>query len=258
MTKISIITVTFNAGKFLEKTILNILNQSDSHFEYLIIDGKSTDETVKIIQKYDNLIKSGKYPHCRADQFRWISEPDEGLYDAMNKGLALATGDFVWFVNAGDKIYDNNTLSQVMNTIEQHPQADVFYGQTIIIDEADNILGERHKIAPKHLKKNDFLNGSVICHQSLIVRKSLAPAYDLQYRISSDYDWTVKVVAQSKENVYISEYLSRFMVAGISLQQMKLSLRERFVIMRNHFGLLRTLFIHAWIILKFPFSRKKK
>lgn len=243
---VSIITITYNAEKFLEKTIQSILNQNNPNFEYLIIDGASKDRTADIIKKYEQ----------KCPNLKWISEPDKGLYDAMNKGMHLATGDFVWFINAGDKLYDNNTVQTVIDTIEAHPNCDVVYGQSLIIDEEDKPLGERHKIAPKILTKKSLLNGLVVCHQSIVVRKAIAPDYDLQYRISADYDWTCKVLTQSKENCYIDHYISRFMVAGVSSRQRKKSWLERFKIMKKHFGLCVTLWHHFLIILRYPFTTK--
>ena len=258
---LTIITITYNAGKFLKNTIENIVNQSNKDFEYLIIDGGSKDKTTEIIRQYKNSFYSSfeeaqKRETKLCPEICWISEPDNGLYDAMNKGLHLANGQFVWFINAGDKIYDINTMQTVIDTIRQNPSCDVVYGQSIIIDENENIRGERHKIAPKILNKKDLLNGLVVCHQSIIVRKTIAPDYDLQYQITADYDWVCKVLSKSNGNYYINNYISRFMVAGISAQQRSKSWKERYFIMKKHFGLAATLWAHIKIILKYPFSHK--
>jgi len=256
MSKISIITITYNAETVLEKTLQSILNQNDKNFEYIIVDGASKDKTVEIIRKYEKFISENQYDNFKKEQFRWISEPDTGLYDAMNKGIDLATGDFLWFMNAGDKIYDTTTLSKILHAMQENPKADLFYGQSLMIDENDNPLGERHKIAPKKLKKKNLLNGLVVCHQSILVRKNIAPYYDLQYQVSADYDWTNEVLSKSAQNVYINNYLSRFMVAGLSSVHRKLSWKERYYIMKKHFGLAQTLWAHVKIVLKYPFTRK--
>ena len=253
--KVSIITITYNAGEFLEKTILSVLNQTSSDLEYVLVDGASTDNTTTIIRKYEDLVSKARFA-IGSDQFRWISEADQGLYDAMNKGLRMARGEFVWFINAGDKIYDNNSLALLLKKLEDCPQSDVLYGQSLIIDQYDKALGERHKTAPAKLNKRSLLKGLVVCHQSILVRRTLAPEYDLQYRISADYDWVCKVLSVSGQNTYIDSYISRFMVSGLSARQRKKSLQERFRIMRRHFGTVTTLGAHFLLALRYPFTRK--
>lgn len=246
--KISVITVTYNAEAFLANTLNSILMQDCASFESVIIDGGSKDGTVDIIKSFEKRVNDGEF-NISCDSFRWISEPDKGLYDAMNKGIRLSKGDFVWFINAGDKIFDNCTISKILKVYKE--SCDVIYGQTLIIDSCENIVGERHKIAPKKLTKNTLLNGLVVCHQSILVRRSLAPEYNLKYKISADYDWVCNVLALSSENIYTDSYLSRFMQSGISSVHKKKSLKERFVIMKNHFGLLKTITAHIKIIFNF-------
>lgn len=254
--KISIITITYNAEKVLEKTILSVLQQTNHDFEYIIIDGNSKDSTVSIIKKYEQKIAEGCFPGVDSAQFKWISEPDQGIYDAMNKGIKHATGDFVWFMNAGDKIYSTETLQQIQELLDIEPECDFIYGQSIMINEMEEIVGEMKKIAPRKISKKSFLNGLVICHQSMLVHKSIASAYSLDYKIASDYDWTVKAIEKSVCQGYIDQYLSRYLTAGISAQNFWLSWRERFSIMSNHFGLFLTILAHIKIIIKYPFTRK--
>lgn len=255
--KVTVVTVTYNAEKALPKTMLSVLNQSCHDFEYLIIDGSSTDDTLSIVKDFESRVSQGEYG-IASEQYRWISEPDHGLYDAMNKAIDLAKGDFVWFINAGDKIYSSRTLQQVVDAIEQNPDADVVYGQTIIIGQEDEVLGERHRIAPTNLTKKSLLDGLVVCHQSVIVRRSIAPQYDLGYKLTADYDWMCRVLDASRKNVYIDDYLSKFQTAGLSSQRRKQSLKERFVIMKRHFGLLPTLWSHVRILVKYPFVTRKR
>jgi glycosyltransferase involved in cell wall biosynthesis len=254
--KISIITITYNAEPVLEKTMLSVLNQINTNFEYCIIDGNSKDNTVSIIQKMEQKIQEGAFEGITADQFKWISEPDRGLYDAMNKGIDLSTGDFVWFVNAGDKVYNSDTLQKIYDLIEIEKDCDFIYGQSVMIDEQDHEIGERHKIAPKVLRLNHFLNGLVICHQSVIVKKSIASHYNLNYSIASDYDWVIRAFQNSECQGYIDQYLSKFMVAGVSSQKRQLAWKERFIIMKEHFGVFKTVAAHVYIVLKYPFTRK--
>lgn len=254
--KISIITITYNAEPVLEKTMLSVLNQTNTNFEYCIIDGNSKDNTVSIIQKMEQKIQEGAFEGITADQFKWISEPDRGLYDAMNKGIDLSTGDFVWFVNAGDKVYNSDTLQKIYDLIEIEKDCDFIYGQSVMIDEQDHEIGERHKIAPKVLRLNHFLNGLVICHQSVLVKKSIASHYNLNYSIASDYDWVIRAFQNSECQGYIDQYLSKFMVAGVSSQKRQLAWKERFIIMKEHFGFFKTVAAHVYIVLKYPFTRK--
>lgn len=254
--KISIITITYNAEKWLEGTMLSILNQNNSDFEYLIIDGKSTDNTVNIIKQYEQKIIQNEFPSFSINNLHWISEKDHGLYDAMNKGLRMAKGEYVWFINAGDKVYDETTVNTIIDVVHQHPCCDVVYGQSLIIDENDTPLGERHKIAPPILTKKSLLNGLVVCHQSILVRTSIAPLYNLKYKLTADYDWVCNILSISKENRYIDQYLSKFMTSGISAIHRKQGLKERFIIMRQHFGWLPTIIAHIIILIKYPFTRK--
>jgi len=254
--KISIITVTFNAEMFLEKTILSVLSQSWKDFEYIIVDGASKDNTVEIIKQFELSTKNGEFVGILPEQFRWMSEPDEGLYDAMNKGIDLATGEFLWFLNAGDLMFDVNSLQTIVNAYLETPMSDIIYGQCLIIDNNGKALSERHKIAPKQLTKKSFLNGLVVCHQSMLVKKTIAPKYNLKYKICADYDWAINAVEHARHSCYIDDYISKFLIAGISSQQQKKAWVERFFIMKRAFGLCKTLMAHGIIVLKYPFVKK--
>ena len=138
--KFSIITVTYNAERFLKQTILSVLSQSYPNIEYIIIDGNSTDGTREIIEQF------------AAGLAYWSSEPDNGLYDAMNKGLQHATGDYVWFINAGDTLYSSDLVQHLAQNISRKKRMpDVIYGETMIVDEAGNTIGPRRLRAPRAL-----------------------------------------------------------------------------------------------------------
>jgi len=254
--RVSIITVTYNVEKLLEKTILSVLNQTCKDFEYIIVDGASTDKTIEIIERYELRIKNGNFHGITPEQFRWISEPDQGLYDAMNKGMDLATGNFVWFINAGDLIFDEYTLQNIKNAYSNAPASDTIYGQCLFIDKQGNTIGEWNKTIPEHLTKNSLLYGLRVCHQSLLVKMTIAPQYNLKYEICADYDWLIRVLENSKLNSFVNQYFSKFLIAGISSQKRTKAWRERFFIMKKAFGLSKTLLSHFIIILKYPFTRK--
>ncbi|WP_340111699.1 glycosyltransferase family 2 protein [Maribellus mangrovi] len=229
--KISIITVVFNGVQFIESTIRSVIGQNYPNFEYLIIDGKSTDGTVDLIKKYEDNIGF------------WVSEPDQGIYDAMNKGLKKATGDFVLFMNAGDAFYEKNTLSKI--PFEQHPNADIFYGETVIIDEnTGEELGLRRKKLPIDLDWKHYKKGMVACHQSSLVRKNIAGEYNTEYKLSADIDWVIRALKKSRETVFTQTIVARFLNGGVSRKQQKNSLKERFNIMRKYFGLPQTIISH--------------
>jgi len=242
---VSIITITYNAEKWLETTIRSVLAQTCTDYEYLIIDGASKDNTVAIAERY-----------CSEFQGRMhiYSEPDKGLYYAMNKGLALAHGDFVWFMNAGDQIFSPDSLKNITNLISNN--VDIIYGKAYIVNENGEYLSEHHKKTPSHLTRWSLLNGLVVSHQAILVRRSIAPDFNTEYRISADYDWVVNCVCKSRKNIYLDDYLCKFMAGGVSNKQKKRSLMERFTIMRKHYGIVLTLLAHLLIVIKYPFSIK--
>lgn len=230
--KISIITVCYNAAQVIAPTLQSVANQHYPHIEYLIIDGASQDNTREIVAQM-------------VPQAQFISEPDKGIYDAMNKGICRATGDFIWFLNAGDTLRSDDTVCRVVKAIEaQTIQPEFVYGDTMIVDEAGHDLHLRRLRPPKQLNANSFLDGMLICHQSMLVARSIVLPYNLCYRLSSDYDWAIRMIARSKENLFIPEVLSNFQTGGASTRYKLRSLRERFAIMRRHYGTMRTIGAH--------------
>lgn len=237
MSKVSIITVVYNAAQLLEKTILSIKEQSWPNIEYLIIDGGSTDGTKEIIAKHADRIDY------------WISEADKGLYDAMNKGLKAATGDFVWFMNAGDLIYSPETLQKIFN---EHGSAhDIYYGDAMIVDSDYQEIGLRRLRPPEKLNWKSFKKGMLVCHQAIIVRRSLADLYNLDYPHSADFDWVIKALKKTSKIVNTHMILANFLDGGQSKQTIKASLSERFKSMKKHYGLIPTLLQHVPIAIRF-------
>ena len=235
---ISIITIVYNGSNTLEKTIQSIINQDYKNLEYIIIDGNSTDGTQQIIEKYSNKISY------------WISEKDKGLYDAMNKGLIRATGDYVWFINSGDLIPTETTISEIFQNREV-PYADVYYGDTTMIDLNGNIIGERRLTPPKNLTANYFKQGMLVSHQSFIAKRSLTQLYDTNYRFSADFNWCLQILTNAKTIEYTNSTLSLYLDGGLTKKNILKGLRERFIIMTKQFGLLSTLANHIIIGSKF-------
>ena len=242
---ISIITITYNAEKWLERTMQSVLAQTCTDYEYIIVDGASKDGTVDIVRRLEPQFKG---------RLSWKSEPDKGLYDAMNKGIARAKGDFLWFMNAGDEIYAPDTLTHVAAAATE--ETDIVYGKACIVNAEGLKVSEHHKVTPPNLQRKHLLNGLVVSHQAILVRCSIAGTYNKDYRICADYDWVVRAVTASRKNTYLDEYLCKFLTEGVSKKQRKRAWKERFHIMCAHFGVLRTLWAHVVIALKYPFSIK--
>ncbi len=242
--KFTIITITYNAARWLERTVVSILSQSYPNIEYLIIDGGSKDGTVDIIKQYAPGIAY------------WVSEPDKGLYDAMNKGLKQATGDYVWFINAGDTLQSAATVQRIAMKIGKRSSLpDVIYGETSIVDAEGKPLGMRRLKAPKQLTWKSFRMGMLVCHQSFIAKRTIAPEYDLQYRLSADYDWCIRCLKQAKSIYNTKMILSNYLEEGLSTQQRKASLKERYEVMCKYYGKFATIILHGWFALRFYYAK---
>ena len=238
--KFSIITVTYNAGKVLEDTIQSVIFQTYRNVEYIIVDGGSTDHTLEVANKYRDRIS------------KIVSEPDKGLYDAMNKGIRLATGDYLCFLNAGDELHENETLQKMVHTLNANQLPDVIYGETAIVDEQGHFLHMRRLSAPKQLHWKSFKQGMLVCHQAFFTRRELAVAhpYDLQYRFSADFDWCIRIMKQSQYLHNTGLILVDYLNEGMTTRNHKASLKERFRIMAKHYGWLSTVLHHGWFVVR--------
>ncbi|MCK8493074.1 glycosyltransferase [Spirosoma sp. RP8] len=243
MPSVSIITITYNAERFLERTLDSLVAQQASDYEYLVIDGASTDGTLAIIKQHESHVT------------RWLSEPDNGLYDAMNKGMHLATGDYVWFMNAGDELYDSQTLPNLLKAI-QTSWADVYYSDALFVRDdgsrqSGSAIGLRSEVTPHALPKNltwqDMKLGMKVCHQAFVVRRSIAPDY-LTDNLSADLDWEIKCLKAARKIEFLPFVLCKYLTGGLSVQHHRRSLIDRFRVLRAHFGLLPTLLNHGYII----------
>lgn len=236
--KFSVITVCYNAEATLEDTIQSVISQTYHHVEYIIVDGASKDRTMDIVNRYRERISVV------------VSEPDKGLYDAMNKGIRLATGDYLCFLNAGDSFHEDDTLQQMVHSIHTLQLPDVLYGETELVDHEGHFLRMRRLQAPEHLTWKSFRQGMLVCHQAFFARRDLVMPYDLRYRFSADFDWCIKIMKQSKvlHNTHLTliDYLSE----GMTTRNHKASLKERFRIMARHYGWASTVAHHAWFALR--------
>lgn len=230
--KLSVITIVYNNVKDIERTMLSVLNQTYKNIEYIIIDGGSTDGTKDQIYKYKS----------RLTQF--ISEPDKGIYDAMNKGLNLATGDYILFMNSGDEIYAPETVTEIFET---ESSADIYYGETEMFNERWESLGQRRHSTPKYFNWKSFRYGMNISHQAIYVKRSIAGTFDLQYRYSADIDWIIRAAKKSSNIVNTHMYVAKYLVGGISKKSHLASLKERFRIFTKYYGLIPNLINHIFI-----------
>ena len=243
--KLSVITIVYNNVKDIERTMLSILNQTYSNIEYIVIDGASNDGTLEIIKKYENRI------------VKLISEKDKGIYDAMNKGLALATGDYVLFMNSGDEIYEVETVEKIFATA---PNADIYYGETEMYDENWNSLGRRRHQAPEYFNWESFKYGMSISHQAIYIKRSLTEPYNLQYKYSADIDWIIKIAKKASSIVNTHLYVAKYLVGGMSKKKHRESLKERFQIFSHYYGLVSNIINHIVIAfnLAFYFLKHKR
>lgn len=250
--RFSIITITFNAADVIVPTLKSVAEQDYCNYEHIIVDGASSDRTVDIAKTWGRVEGEAR--------MQIISEPDNGLYDAMNKGIHRAKGDYLIFLNAGDSFHSVDTLSLIASAADSG-DADIIYGDTILVDSERRFVAKRHLSVPERLSYKSFKRGMLVCHQAFIVRRELAPDYNLSYRFSADYDWCLHCLKRTSpekcrritdnEGVII-DYLTE----GLTDKNHKVSLRERYAIMCHHYGSLSTFlhhisFIPRYILRKF-------
>ncbi len=206
-TKISIVTVCYNAIASIEETILSVINQDYPDTEYIIIDGGSTDGTVDIIRKYEHRIA------------KWISEPDHGIYDAMNKGIDNASGDYINFMNAGDRFYDRTVLSRVCETASDE---DVIYGDAVMVTEYCAFTQQ-----PQPLSQ--FVRTLPFCHQAAFAKSSLMRKFrfDTSFRSAADYHFMYTLWHDGHSFGYVPSPIAIFDArAGFSAKNKKIVLKE--------------------------------
>lgn len=253
MIKFTVVTCTYNAAPVLQRTLDSVMKQTYCNIEHLIIDGVSKDKTLAMVKTYKHKSDVGENAH----EIVVCSEPDKGLYDAMNKGIDRATGDYIIFLNAGDVFSSEDTLEYVQSCVgEGEELPGVLYGDTDIVDEKGVFLRHRRLTPPPHLTWRSFKWGMLVCHQSFYARADIAKRthYNLRYRFSADVDWCIRVMHESARcglplrNVHA--VVTNYLDGGMTVLNHRASLRERFEVMRSHYGLFTTLFVHTWFLVR--------
>lgn len=267
MIKFTVITVTYNAADVFKCTADSVLMQKYPYVEHLIIDGASTDRTLELARVYKMCSDATVIGHTVTIK----SEPDRGLYDAMNKGLAMATGHYVCFLNAGDCFPDRDTLDLVARHARQNDAAEagkrlpaVLYGDTDVMDNEGNFLFHRRLAPPEVLTWRSFINGMLVCHQAFYARTDIARRhpYDLRYRHSADVDWCINVMKEAEQEGLelknVHAVVANYRREGQSTRYHRASLMERFSIMCRHYGVAQTLASHVWFVVRLIFRRKRQ
>ncbi|MDG5799335.1 glycosyltransferase family 2 protein [Marinilabiliaceae bacterium ANBcel2] len=233
---VSVVTVVYNGVDTIERTVKSVIDQDYPNLEYVIIDGGSGDGTLDILKKYRGNI----------DQL--IIESDDGLYDAMNKGIRVSSGDYLWFINAGDEVGDNSLLKRVFSN---HSLADIYYGDTLIVNDNGQEIGLRRLKPVKNIEWKHFNRGMLIGHQAAIVSRSVASYYNLKYRFAADYEWLLLALKNSSTRIYTGEVMCRFLDGGLTKKNIVPGLKERYNIMVKYFGWFKTFYCHIPIAIKF-------
>ena len=226
-----------NSYEDLRHTIASVRSQTYAPIEHIVIDGCSVDGTLDLLNQQ----------HGAVDQ--WLSEDDAGPYDAMNKGLDLAKGEYIWFLNAGDTIAADDTLDQVMADAKD---ADIVYGNAERVD-VNGFCRPWHKKTPKtcDISAQSFAAGMVVCHQALLVRRTIAPHYNTRWTVSADIDWAIRCLNRTTSVHNVNNLICKFLDGGISSKHRLRGFIERFHILHVHFGLRKTLNGHMNILLDF-------
>lgn len=240
----SIITVTYNAAETLPATLASVKEQSCKLYEYIVMDGVSKDNTVQLATDAD-------IPNSRI-----VSSPDKGLYDAMNKAIDVATGEYLIFLNAGDAFHSPDTLQKIADVIMNHDFPGIVYGQTQLVNANRQRIGDRHLTAPEELTLKSFAEGMLVCHQAFIALRRIVGHYDLRYRFSADYEWCIRCLQHSRNNVYIPHTIIDYLSEGLTTANRKASLKERFKIMCYYYGTIPTVLRHLKFIPRFLKQRR--
>ena len=218
---ISVITVVYNGEKYLEETIQSVINQTYDNVEYIIIDGGSTDGTLDIIKKYEDKIDY------------WVSERDEGIYDAMNKGITLANGEWLNFMNAGDKFYNQSIIMEIFKTVQDY---DLIYGPIELIGDIKKPI----QVIPKKFNLFNLLfwNTGTVCHQTMFVRSRIIERYSLLYGLKAELDWYFMLEKKVHTYKIVQTPIAYYRLGGLSSNSYISNIKETLIVIFSNYNIL--------------------
>ena len=211
--KISLITICYNSGKTITDTFDSVLCQTYESFEYIVVDGKSQDNTVQIIQEYEKRFANRGVP------MNWVSEKDKGLYDAMNKGIRMATGDIIGILNSDDVLATPEAFSKIVAALERD-NCDAVYSDLYVMDPETMTKPNRIFIAGQ----KNYKLGWYPPHPTLYLKREIYEKYGLyetSYKIAADYDFMVRIMKSGVRMTYIPEVLVHMRAGGVSTLSLK-------------------------------------
>jgi glycosyltransferase involved in cell wall biosynthesis len=247
----SIITVVYNGETLIEGTMNSVLQQTCKDYELLIVDGQSKDKTLEIVETVKN-----RFP-TEGGKIRVFSEPDKGLYDAMNKGLRLATGRFVLFLNSGDHLFAPTTLAELAAAAT--PTTDILFGETMLVNDNRDHIGTRTALTvqklPQKLTWRSLRFGMVVCHQSFLPSLKLTPQY-IEGNLAADIDWVIKCLKKAENPTHAHIIVAEYLMGGMSKQRHQQSLKDRYVVLKAHYGVFANFLNHVVIVLRAIWFKK--
>ena len=221
--KVSVVTVNYNNSAELEETLKSVVAQEYRNIEHIIVDGSSTDGTIEIVEQY-----AEKHP-----EIKWISEPDNGIYYAMNKGLKMVTGEVIYFLNSGDILFDRDVLGKVVKEFEKS-HADFIFGDIVEVYETQKTKRKYWNVSKL------FLYGHMICHQACFFRKSLVDKvgfFNESFKIAADYEYLLKIFDNNEfKRKHLAETVVFYDKSGVSCKNVELLVSERNILKEKYFN----------------------
>ncbi len=219
----SIITVVYNGEDFIEETILSVINQTYNNIQYIVIDGGSSDKTVEIIKKYENKINY------------WISEPDKGIYDAMNKGINVSCGEWLNFLNAGDSFVNEHIINSIFST--EHSDTTIIYGDVKILKEC----GQSYiHPATKIVSDKSIMKGMSVCHQAIFYNKKIMELYDRDLHLKAEWKHFIHMIRHEDFKPLKFDFpFVYYRTGGVGARQIKLNQEEYRKVFLEEYGKLK-------------------
>lgn len=216
MLKVSIITICYNNGHEIRATIESVINQTYNQIEYIIIDGASKDNSLSIINEYKDKIT------------KIVSEPDQGIYDAINKGLKIATGDIVGLIHAGDKLYNNQVIEKIVSFFKINCDLDISYGNSVMINQKGKLcrINESPEFSRPLIRR-----GWMPSHQSIYCKREIFAKYgyyDTEIGWAADYEWFIRIFHKEELKIKrLKQYILKFTIGGTSTKSYKSRFTEK-------------------------------